>query len=377
MRNLSDPQTRARALRAARSGAPRAIVAPVGRDAGRAVPQPRHDLRARSPTSRARSCRTRSAAGPPALDAGDQATSRSSGPSWPTARRCSASCARACARCATAAPDLADALEIGTPTLQALGGVQQAPRSRPSRRCERFAEDPLVTLGVDDLDEHGDDPEPDDRLPDAGPDGLQLRDAVVPQRRRACSASATPTAPRQRFIIIATPQGPNNEGGPSSAPANGGVPGSRTTTCTPTPTRTPRRRASRRSARPATSPSSSASRSIGNVPGQPGPPTTETTKPQQVMPRTPPQITTTSACRARTARARAPFEVGARGARRRRASASSSASPSTSRSRTASASRPSSSRRTRSARTRRCASRASTSARSPRSRASPAATPPS
>ena len=25
----------------------------------------------------------------------------------------------------------------------------------------------------------------------------------------------------QRFIIIATPQGPNNEGGPSSAPANG------------------------------------------------------------------------------------------------------------------------------------------------------------
>jgi len=26
----------------------------------------------------------------------------------------------------------------------------------------------------------------------------------------------------QRFIIIATPQGPNNEGGPSSAPANGG-----------------------------------------------------------------------------------------------------------------------------------------------------------
>ena len=28
----------------------------------------------------------------------------------------------------------------------------------------------------------------------------------------------------QRFIIIATPQGPNNEGGPSSAPANGGTP---------------------------------------------------------------------------------------------------------------------------------------------------------
>jgi hypothetical protein len=28
----------------------------------------------------------------------------------------------------------------------------------------------------------------------------------------------------QRFIILATPLGPNNEGGPSSAPANGGGP---------------------------------------------------------------------------------------------------------------------------------------------------------
>ena len=49
---------------------------------------------------------------------------------------------------------------------------------------ERFADDPLVTLGVKDLDEHGDDPGADDRPPDAGPDGLQLRDAVVPQRRQ-------------------------------------------------------------------------------------------------------------------------------------------------------------------------------------------------
>ena len=28
----------------------------------------------------------------------------------------------------------------------------------------------------------------------------------------------------QRFIIIATPQGPNNEGGPAGAPANGPTP---------------------------------------------------------------------------------------------------------------------------------------------------------
>ena len=49
---------------------------------------------------------------------------------------------------------------------------------------ERFAEDPLVTLGVNDLAEHGDDPVADDRPSGAGPDGVQLRDAVVPQRRQ-------------------------------------------------------------------------------------------------------------------------------------------------------------------------------------------------
>ena len=43
----------------------------------------------------------------------------------------------------------------------------------------------------------------------------------------ACSATATRNGTSQRFIIIATPQGPNNEGGPSSAPANGGVPGAK------------------------------------------------------------------------------------------------------------------------------------------------------
>jgi hypothetical protein len=59
----------------------------------------------------------------------------------------------------------------------------------------------------------------------------------------------------QRFIIIATPQGPNNEGGPSSAPATGRRP---TTTCTATRTRTPPRRASRASARRATRPTTRA-----------------------------------------------------------------------------------------------------------------------
>ena len=72
----------------------------------------------------------------------------------------------------------------------------------------------------------------------------------------------------QRFIIIGAPQGPNNEGGPSRAPANG--PDAARTTSTPTPTRTPRRRARRRSARPATRATRSGSTLIGNVPGNQG-----------------------------------------------------------------------------------------------------------
>ena len=40
---------------------------------------------------------------------------------------------------------------------------------------------------------------------------------------RRCSARATSTAPAA-LLIVATPAGPNNEGTPSSAPANGGTP---------------------------------------------------------------------------------------------------------------------------------------------------------
>ena len=55
-------------------------------------------------------------------------------------------------------------------------------------------------------------------VPRAGPDSLQLRDAVLPQHRARCSARATRTAPGSASSSSPTPQGPNNEGGPSSAP---------------------------------------------------------------------------------------------------------------------------------------------------------------
>ena len=71
----------------------------------------------------------------------------------------------------------------------------------------------------------------------------------------------------QRFIIIAAPQGPNNEGGPSSAPANGPEPDNYLHAQPVPEHRRPRARP--RSARPATRPTSRAAR-LGNVPGNQG-----------------------------------------------------------------------------------------------------------
>jgi ABC-type transporter Mla subunit MlaD len=117
------------------------------------------------------------------------------------------------------APTIADALEKGTRVL---------PRTPPfNRRLEsvldelqRFAEDPLVPRGLD-----------------STTDTLRSLDptlAFVAPAQTVCNyatlwfrnvSSLLSVGDRngtwQRFIIVATPQGPNNEGGPASAPANG------------------------------------------------------------------------------------------------------------------------------------------------------------
>jgi virulence factor Mce-like protein len=119
----------------------------------------------------------------------------------------------------TAAPILADALEIGTRTL---------PRTPPlNRRLARvfdslaeFAEDPLVPAGVR-------------RLRDTTR-VLKPTVAFLTPAQTVCNyatlwfrnissllSEGDANGTWQRFIIIATPQGPNNEGGPSSKPANG------------------------------------------------------------------------------------------------------------------------------------------------------------
>ena len=117
------------------------------------------------------------------------------------------------------APTIADALVEGTRVL---------PRTPPFNRrllslleeLQTFAEDPMVPRGL--------------RATTAGLRSLDPTLAYLTPAQTVCNyatlwfrnvASLLSEGDRngtwQRFIIIATPQGPNNEGGPSTAPANG------------------------------------------------------------------------------------------------------------------------------------------------------------
>src|SRR3954452_22680917 len=119
----------------------------------------------------------------------------------------------------TGAPALADALEEGTPVLRR--SEQLSARLEPAfRSIQRLADDPLVALGVRDLTNTT-------RI-------LGPTLATLTPVQAACNyitlwfrnvssllSEGGSNGTTQRFIIIATPQGPNSESGPSSAPANG------------------------------------------------------------------------------------------------------------------------------------------------------------
>jgi len=118
-----------------------------------------------------------------------------------------------------AAPVLADALRIGRPTLE---------RVLPfNRRLERvlvslqdFAEDPIVPRGVEDLTQAVDTLKP--TLDFVAPAQTQCGYASLFVRNIGNLLSVgDATGNWQRFNIIATPNGPNSETGPSSAPADG------------------------------------------------------------------------------------------------------------------------------------------------------------
>jgi hypothetical protein len=119
----------------------------------------------------------------------------------------------------TAAPTLADALRIGTPTLRR--SIQLNERLIPAfNALQDFAADPMVKLGVGDLTKTAGILEP--TLAYATPAQTVCNYATLWFRNVSSLLSqGDKNGTTQRFMIIATPQGPNNEGGPSSAPANG------------------------------------------------------------------------------------------------------------------------------------------------------------
>jgi virulence factor Mce-like protein len=119
----------------------------------------------------------------------------------------------------TSAPILADALEVGTPTLRRSVAFNR--RLEPLlRELQTFAEDPLVPRGVDGLTDVVRTLDP--TLQYLAPAQTQCNYMTLWFRNVSSLLSeGDRNGTWQRFIIIATPQGPNNEGGPSSAPANG------------------------------------------------------------------------------------------------------------------------------------------------------------
>src|SRR3954454_582015 len=119
----------------------------------------------------------------------------------------------------TAAPVLADALEEGTPVLRR--SQQLSARLEPAfASIQRLADDPLVGLGVRDLTNTARILNP--TLATLTPVQAVCNYVTLWFRNVASLFSeGGSNGTTQRFIIIATPQGPNSESGPSSAPANG------------------------------------------------------------------------------------------------------------------------------------------------------------
>jgi virulence factor Mce-like protein len=178
----------------------------------------------------------------------------------------------------TSAPVLADALEIGTPTLRRSVAFNQ--RLEPTfQALQRFAEDPLVSLGVRDLQSTATILAP--TVAHLTPVQTVCNYATLWFRNVSSLLSVgDANGTTQRFIIIATPQGPNNEGGPSSAPANGGVPGKQDNYLHTNPYPNTASPGQPKECEAGNEPFAVGKQAIGNTPGT-QPAKTETTKPQQ------------------------------------------------------------------------------------------------
>ena len=218
MTNLGDPRTRlVRLVQALDRTA--AEVAPGRRDAGLAVRAT--STRRSAPSTASRADYQASIDGAPG-GAGrrDRGPARRSARSWPTATGLFRELRPGIRALRTAAPDLADAFELGTGSLRRVGRLQPAPeahvrgaaalRRGPARRARRPRPDEPVA-----------DPRADGRAPRAGPDASATTSPCGSATSGRCCREGDTNGTSQRFIIIAAPSGPNNEGGPASAPANG------------------------------------------------------------------------------------------------------------------------------------------------------------
>jgi virulence factor Mce-like protein len=118
----------------------------------------------------------------------------------------------------TTLPTLADALEFGTTTLQRSPALNTR-LADVFEAIERFSSDPLVPRGIERLNDTVTSLDP--TLKFLTPAQVTCNYATLWFRNVSSVLSeGDANGTWQRFIIIPTPQGPNSESGPSSAPAD-------------------------------------------------------------------------------------------------------------------------------------------------------------
>jgi hypothetical protein len=116
-------------------------------------------------------------------------------------------------------PTLADALEFGQVTLARTPALN-ARLARTFVSLQHFATDPAVPLGISRLNDTVTSLKP--TLAFLTPSQVVCNYATLWFRNVSSVLSEGDAhGTWQRFIIVPTPQGPNSESGPSSAPANG------------------------------------------------------------------------------------------------------------------------------------------------------------